>query len=79
MTYHLNSWPDWDEYYHEDNTSLGHNKGYNRYLRQTRDGMWWYYISPPDPGSCDYDWILLPEANSLEEAAAAADMIWRMR
>lgn len=73
MKYHINSWPDWDEYYHEDNLNLGSY----RYIRQTRDGMWWYVINPSDsPGSID--WVPLPEVSTLEEAADVVDLIWRM-
>lgn len=75
MTYHLNDWKDWDEYYHDSNC----NAVLRRYLRQTHDGMWWYAVVHATDAKFDVPWTEIPEAQSLEEAAAAADMIWRMR
>lgn len=73
MKYHPNSWPDWDEYYHEDNSIRSEAEGL-RYVRQTRDGKWWYYFS-----QVNTDWVEMPEVNTLEEAAEVADTLWRMR
>lgn len=74
MKYRMNSEPNWDEYYHEDNAYSDYRW---RYIRQTRDGEWWYCILTPHE-HLTTPWTPIPEASSLEEAAAVADLVWRI-